>query len=162
MIRAWENVAAEFPDAELIFSGSGMLVDNVRALAARLPSVTVLQLEHRDVPALLETVHVNVIASTGSEGTSLSCIEGMAAGAVPIVTTVGGLPNLVIPNYNGIVCQPTVESLTCALRRALGAPIAELSSMARKSEDMARTAFSTKAWQTRVADVISGVLLNEA
>jgi|GEM_PF-1487622 len=56
-----------------------------------------------------------LIPTVASEGTSLSCIEAMATNNAVIATNIGGLPNLVLNNFNGILIQPT----TFELKRAI-------------------------------------------
>jgi glycosyltransferase involved in cell wall biosynthesis len=40
-----------------------------------------------------------------AEGASLSCLESMACGVVPIVTPVGGLTDLVFDRFNGLIVK---------------------------------------------------------
>ena len=56
-----------------------------------------------------------VIPTLYSEGTSLSCIEAMASEKAVIATNVGGLTNLIIPEFNGLLIEPDVSSLKCAI-----------------------------------------------
>ena len=58
---------------------------------------------------------ITLIPSLNSEGTSLSCLEGMASGNAVIATNVGGLPDLVIGGYNGLLIEPNVNALKQAL-----------------------------------------------
>lgn len=59
---------------------------------------------------------VSVIPTLWSEGTSFSCVESIASGIPVIVTAVGGLGNLVIPGFNGIVISPDPSSLAEAIK----------------------------------------------
>lgn len=58
---------------------------------------------------------IALIPTVRSEGTSLSCLEALASGNSVIATNVGGLPNLVLPGYNGLLIEPTEDSLRQAL-----------------------------------------------
>ena len=58
---------------------------------------------------------ISVIPTLYSEGTSLSCLEAMASGNCVISTNVGGLPNLIISGYNGILVNPDQKELYDAL-----------------------------------------------
>ncbi len=60
-----------------------------------------------------------VIPTLHSEGTSLSCLEAMAAGRAVIATRVGGLPELIRDGENGWCVPPTTEAIAAAICEAL-------------------------------------------
>lgn len=58
---------------------------------------------------------VALVPTLWSEGTSYACVEALAAGLPVVTTTVGGLPNLVIPGFNGFVVEPRAEPIADAI-----------------------------------------------
>lgn len=58
-----------------------------------------------------------------SEGTSLSCLEGLASGNVVVVTRIGGLTDLVIDGYNGYQIEPNEIDLKMCLEKILSSPV---------------------------------------
>ena len=56
-----------------------------------------------------------IIPTLYMEGTSLSCIEAMACGKPVIATNVGGLTDLIIDGYNGLLISPDEDELKQAL-----------------------------------------------
>jgi glycosyltransferase involved in cell wall biosynthesis len=60
--------------------------------------------------------HVAAVPTLWSEGTSFACVEALAAGLPVVCTAVGGLGNLVVPNFNGFVVQPAAETFAGALQ----------------------------------------------
>lgn len=58
-----------------------------------------------------------LIPTIASEGTSLSCIEAMACGCAVISTNVGGLCNLIIDGFNGILVNPTAHDIADAIMK---------------------------------------------
>lgn len=66
-----------------------------------------------------KSADITLIPTLYSEGTSLSCIEAMASGNAVIATDVGGLPNLIINNYNGLLISPDKESLFEAIKKVV-------------------------------------------
>jgi len=56
-----------------------------------------------------------LIPTIASEGTSLSCIEAMACGCSVISTNIGGLCNLIIDHYNGLLVNPDAFEISNAI-----------------------------------------------
>ena len=69
-----------------------------------------------------QNTDVVLIPTRYSEGTSLSCIEAMGCEKAIIATTVGGLPNLVFNDYNGLLISPTANDLYDAAKKIIDNP----------------------------------------
>lgn len=76
-----------------------------------------------EMPDVYRKADIVVVPSTGTEGTSLSAIEGVCSGATVVVSHIGGLANVVIDGLNGYVADLSVVSLCEALERAAQEPI---------------------------------------
>lgn len=96
--------------------GHELLIQRARALgcAERL-SVSSDSMD--EVLARYRGFHVAVVPTRWSEGTSLACVEALAAGLAVVCTPVGGLANLVVPGFNGYVVAPTAECIAGALKQ---------------------------------------------
>lgn len=98
-----------------------------------------------EMPAAYQQAQIALIPTIHSEGTSLACLEALAAGNAVIATDVGGLPNLVINGYNGLLIEPNAAALGRALRRLLDD--AELrTELGARGREVAG-AFSLKRWR---------------
>ena len=75
--------------------------------------------EPDEMPKFYQQADISIIPTLYSEGTSLSCLEAQACGNVVIATNIGGLPNLIIDGYNGILINPNPQELMDALDRVL-------------------------------------------
>lgn len=62
---------------------------------------------------------IAIIPTKHSEGTSLSCLEAMQFGLAIVTTFVGGLSNLVLDEFNGLLVPPTSDALINALDRLI-------------------------------------------
>lgn len=62
---------------------------------------------------------ISLIPTLYCEGTSLSCIEAMACGNIVISTNIGGLPNLIINDFNGVLINPDKNELLEAVENIL-------------------------------------------
>lgn len=71
---------------------------------------------HR-MPHVYQNADIVLIPSKSTEGTSLSCLEAMAAGTAVVATCVGGLGNLIMDGYNGLLVEPTAKDLARAIER---------------------------------------------
>ncbi|PLS85726.1 MAG: hypothetical protein CYG60_11055 [Actinobacteria bacterium] len=106
-LEAAARVAPLFPKANFLVIGDGPLREELAALAGRLG------LEQRvhflgfrsDARALIEVSDVLVVSSL-SEGTPLVILEAMAAGVPIVATTVGGIPDQVRHEKEGLLVAP--------------------------------------------------------
>jgi glycosyltransferase involved in cell wall biosynthesis len=75
-----------------------------------------------------ETLHIHlghdvaVVPSVASEGTSLAVAEAMAAGCAVVATAVGGITNMIIHRYNGLLVVPNARSLYEGITATLQGP----------------------------------------
>jgi glycosyltransferase involved in cell wall biosynthesis len=107
LLEAFSSGPAANPRAKLLLAGDGYLRDEVEAQVRRLGlSEKVFLLGRReDVPELLAACDAFVLASLW-EGNPLSVMEAMAAGLPCVVTAVGGVPELVAHERQGLVVAP--------------------------------------------------------
>ena len=68
---------------------------------------------------LYKNYDITVIPTIHSEGTSLSCLEAMASGNAIISTNIGGLTNLIINNFNGLLINPNEKELLEAIKKLI-------------------------------------------
>lgn len=74
----------------------------------------------KDVSSLIGIANIFVMPSVDREGLPKAVIEAMAKGVPPVVTSVGGLPELVEEGVSGLLVPPRSAShLTAALSRLL-------------------------------------------
>jgi len=60
---------------------------------------------HGDMRKLYSAADI-VLNTSKSEGNGLTLMEGMSCGCVPVAFSVGGIPEIVISNYNGMLSVP--------------------------------------------------------
>lgn len=94
-----------------------------------------------------EKHHIAVVPTLWSEGTSLACIEAIAAGLPVVVSPVGGLGNLVIPGFNGLIINPEPQEIAAAIAEIWTGGAWQ--HMHRNCLAM-RDAFSIDQWRQRV------------
>ncbi|WP_294260435.1 glycosyltransferase family 4 protein [uncultured Comamonas sp.] len=106
--------------------GRGTLADQLRTWCRENGlenNVDFFEAGFDEMPEVYRNADIVVIPSTGTEGTSLSAIEGMCSGATTVVSHIGGLANIVIDGFNGYVADLSASSLCEAIERAVRQPI---------------------------------------
>lgn len=100
--------------------------------------------------------HIAVVPTTGSEGTSLSLLEAMSAHCAVICTNVGGMTNIVLDHYNGLMINPELDDLYEALKLLIDEPDTR-NSISAKAYETVRDSFSLSLWQERWMRVVKEV-----
>lgn len=97
----------KYPDVIILLIGDGILKANLEALTKQLHlEDNVRFLGYRtDIPELLNATDIYVHSSV-EEGFGIAIIEAMAAGLPVIATNVGGIPEIITHNKNGILVPP--------------------------------------------------------
>lgn len=91
-------------------------LEELRQVQRQYPSIISHQeLLPEAMPKAYENAHISLIPTLHSEGSSLSCLESMASGCAIVSSCSGGLANIIIDQFNGIVVTPTPDSLSKAV-----------------------------------------------
>ena len=109
-------IVKKYPEAILLMIGEGPEKEYCKRLVNKYKlQKNVFFLGHKDhfkdMPNLFASSDVVVIPSVSTEGTSLSCLEAMASKKPVVVSNIGGLPDIVINNLNGLLAKPNADSL---------------------------------------------------
>jgi glycosyltransferase involved in cell wall biosynthesis len=116
--RPFVEAARALPDVEFVLAGEWWDETGERLAAEAAPNVRVTgRLSDEDLDALFASAAVYVQASL-HEGFGLSLAEAMLAGAVPVVTPAGALPEVV--GETGVsIAEPTPAAVAAGVRQAL-------------------------------------------
>ena len=133
---------------------------HMRELCRREPRVRWEWRRLEDMPEVYQQADITVIPSLFSEGTSLSCLEAMASGNAVLATNIGGLGNLILDGYNGLLVEPSREAILAGLARLLEDwdLRQRLGAHARASAE----AFSKERWREQWRSLLNEVYLTGA
>lgn len=113
LIAAFSKILKKVPDAKLAMAGKGPEMNNLCAQIKRLDiekSVFMLgALPHTKVAELMATANVFVLPSM-MESFPLTAVEAMAVGVPIVCPKVGGVPEIVIEEFNGLMFPPADDT----------------------------------------------------
>jgi len=130
---------------------------NDHGVPAPSDQVRVESLPFERMGEVYRAADITVVPTLFSEGTSLSCIEAMYHGSAIVSTHIGGLGNLVIDGFNGLLIDPAVPDLTDALERL----IADHDLRARlgaAAHEVAHCSFTLAAWEAKIRPILEALI----
>ena len=146
---------------DVVFDFVGFLVTNkikiaMESLKSEFPdNVTHQLLEPDEMSAVYQNADITLIPTQYSEGTSLSCLEAMASGNAIVATNIGGLPNLIIDGYNGIMINPDEDELFFATDKLINNTV--LRNELSKNALSVVKAFSKDRWANKWRAIIQNM-----
>lgn len=102
-----------FDNLEFVMAGEGPLIKLIQS--KNIKNLSVKKYVAVDSMFFLKDFHISVIPSLGSEGTSITALESMATGSCVVASNVGGITNIIINKYNGLLVNPNKAELVNAL-----------------------------------------------
>ena len=153
--RIFGEIVSLIPhDVEIIWLGEGDPVDTqiVKDVCEADPRATFAVADFDQMPQWYQKADIAVIPTIACEGTSLSCLEALAAGCAVVSTNVGGLPDLVYDGMNGLLVDPDARSIATAINHL----IIDLPLRERLQRSASETAhhFELKSWRERWVGVL--------
>jgi len=124
-------VLEKFPNARVVFAGTGEAMETMKAKAAELgitDRITMVgAVDHTDMVEYYAASNVALVPSIYSAGveeaTSISALEAMGSGVPLIACAVGGLKEIIEDGVDGLLVEEqNVKALSDAMIRLLGDP----------------------------------------
>jgi glycosyltransferase involved in cell wall biosynthesis len=154
-----EILLQKYDDIEFLFVGKGNKAEEQEfaewqnKLGNRVKHYSLL---HEKMPEAYKLADISIVPTWYSEGTSIACIESMGMGVPVVVTTVGGLTDLIISSVNGLMIPPkNIEELVNAIEYLY----LNRDEVQRMKENCLRIApaFSKTIWESKVTKVVKQV-----
>ncbi|GAA0731508.1 glycosyltransferase family 4 protein [Sphingomonas japonica] len=165
-IEAFADLASEFAGWRLIMAGDGPERGALEARVAALGIGTRVSftgyVSHGDKADLLMRSAIFVLPTAHPEGMPNAILEAMAAGHVIITTPVGGIPDIVSDDVNGVILpDPSRAAVAAAIRRYVADP-ALLAETSRNNREKAWTLWESSIVSGRMADHYEAIAGSQA
>jgi len=146
---AIEGLIRDFSNINVLIAGKGPAENFLRNKFKSDKQVEIQEIPHEKIASKLNKSHIAVIPSIYSEGTSLSCLEAMASGCAVIATNVGGLGNIILPDFNGLLIKPTIKDIREAIIHLIH-NLTYAEELANNGFETVTHAFSLTNWKKRI------------
>lgn len=121
--RLFADVAADilmkYPEISVTIAGTGSDEEYMRSKLKGFRQVKFTSYRPEDSVKFHSGYNIAVVPTVMHEGTSLSLLEAMSAGCAVIATNIGGMSNIIIDGYNGLMINPLRDELEYALEQLI-------------------------------------------
>ena len=156
---AIEPLLKERSDLTVTIAGEGPDATYLHEKLDCYSQVSFIKYSSSESLAIHADKHIAVVPTLGSEGTSLSLLEAMASGCAVICTNIGGMTNIVLDHYNGLIVNPDESDLRNSLKELIINP--ELRNrLSEKAFETVTVSFSIDKWRQSWRNVIESMNIN--
>lgn len=141
-----EELLDENPSLYITVAGEGADENMFNAKYGEHKRVSLIRYNADESYQVHSDKHIAIIPTLGSEGTSLSLLEAMASQCAVICTNVGGMSNIVLNRYNGLIINPEKRALKEAITLLVNNPALRVS-LADKGLETIQHAFNLNVWK---------------
>lgn len=155
LIHAFSAIMNKFPNAKLLLLGDGPLHKELSNLIRKnnIPSARLLGFR-KDIHEIMSVIDLFVLPSL-SEGLPNVVLEAFSCGKPVVATNVGGTPEVVDHNHNGLLVPPgNVEALVEALETCISNPTL-LTKMGNAGYEKVKNNFSVETQNLRLENIYS-------
>lgn len=147
-------------DIKVTFAGDGPLGPELKERFKGNPNVDFTSFKPHESVGVHAEYDIAVVPTVFSEGSSLSLAEAMSAGCLPVVSHVGGMTNMLLDGFNGLLAYPSEDSLYEKLCQAIDLPVGDFNRIQMNAYLTAKNALNLQKWQAQWIDLIQSVYQN--
>lgn len=150
----------KYNNVQFTFAGDGPDKEWIKNKFKNEKRVKIISYDADESLKIHKDYHIAVIPTIGSEGTSLSLLEAMASSCAVIASNVGGMTNVILDEYNGLLINPTENDLKSALIKLINNKnIRE--EISKNAYATVSKSFSHEKWEKKWIDVVKKVGISE-
>ena len=151
-----KRILEKYPDVEICFAGEGTCESEMKEILSNCSNVTFTSFAADESIAFHSDFDIAVVPTVGSEGTSLSLLEAMAAGCAVVSTNVGGITNVLIDGYNGSIVNATEEDIYLAVEELI-CDKTKREIYKQKAKETVNHSFSKVKWEALWLAIIKNI-----
>lgn len=159
LVQAVAELSRDFTELQLVLVGSGDDLPRLQQLAQTLHIAEKVhfftEFSRERLAACYAAADIFALPSTG-EGFGLVFLEAMAFGRPVIGTNVGGIPDVIEDGREGLLIEPSLPALSCALRKLLSNRVFCTELGARARERVERE-FTFEKFRQRLGEIVDSV-----
>ena len=153
-----ERILKNNNNVYVTFAGEGPDEEYIRNKFNGNDKVTIIKYNSNESLKIHKKHDIAVVPTIGSEGTSLSLLEAMASGCAAVCSNVGGMTNIILDGFNGIMFDPYNEDDLYYAIEHLVKDKNERIRIAKNGYITARESFSLHVWRERWNKVIDDII----
>ena len=150
-----EKLLKKYQNLSITFAGSGPLENKIRLKFKDNKRVDITSFTADESVSVHSKYDMAIVPTIFSEGTSLSLLEAMAAGCFTVATHVGGMTNIMIDGYNGLLSYPDTDSVYLSIVEAIEMDNERFKSIVRNGYDSIVSGFSINHWKEEWTKVLN-------
>ncbi len=145
-------------DINVTIAGSGEDENWMKEQLKEFENVTFTRYNSDESIEIHKDKHIAVVPTVGSEGTSLSLLEAMSAQCAVICTDVGGMTNIVLDGFNGLMVPAgKVDELYIAIKELIENSD-KRNMLAKNGYETVKSSFSYEKWKNSWKKVLKDAL----
>lgn len=144
--EAIQKLLKEKNNISVTIAGSGPDEEWMKQQLEKYQNVSFVHYESSQSLDIHSDKHIAVVPTIGSEGTSLSLLEAMSAQCAVVCTNVGGMTNIVLNGYNGVMVNPGNSVQLYSAIKGLVANSQVRKKIAQNGYETVTDAFSYEKW----------------
>lgn len=144
----------EYSNIEITFAGGGPDENYIKSVIGDNPRVNYTSYSSQDSLKFHQQFDIAVVPTLYSEGTSLSLLEAMSAHCAVVCTNIGGMTNIVLDEYNGLMVSPESDEIYNAVKRLIDNSKLR-KEISNKAYETICKSFSLEKWQKEWTRVLT-------
>lgn len=154
--KVMPKILEKYKNVCFTIAGRGSCKNKLDKVFKNIDRVTFTQYENSKSCQFHKDYDIALIPSVGSEGTSLSLLEAMSVGCACICSDVGGMSNIVLDGFNGIIIEPNEELLYKAICDLIENE-EKRNSISKYAMGTIKHSFSLEKWKKSWIDLINNI-----